>query len=62
MVCIVCVDILGNRFIGVRVCLTTFVVSVVSSIVCVVLGWVLLSFELTVLIPVMIWFSAVVIC
>ena len=61
IVCIDCVGVVGNLIVGVRVCLATVIaVVVIAGTICVVLGRVFLSFELTAMVSVVNWLFAVV--
>ena len=61
VICFVCIGIIGNLTVGVRVCLTTDIVVVdLVIVVLVVLCLIFLSFDLTALVAVVSWLFAVV--
>ena len=64
ILCNVCVSIVGNFIVGVRVCLTTIIIIIIIivfiSTIPVISGLVFFSFELTALVLIMTWLSSVV--
>ena len=63
IICAVCVGIIGNFFVGVRVRLTTINIFVVIVIaIRVISGLVLFLFELKALVLIVTWFFAIVVC
>ena len=60
IICVVCIDIVGNLFVGVRICFTTVIVAVVDGAIRVLLGFVFLLFKLTALVSTVTWLSALV--